>query len=71
MKKGIIVEIRPIFLKTFGYFNIHSGCEIVINLRKINSKPIKGSISITKRDVKTNILPVMDTKAYNGNELSE
>lgn len=71
MEKGIIVEKRPIFRKIFGYFRIHLGREIVMNLHKINSRTIKGSVNIIKKDAKTNVLPVIAIKPYNGNELSE
>ncbi|MCR4881829.1 MAG: hypothetical protein K6A44_07760 [bacterium] len=71
MEKGIIVERRPIFRKILGYFLSHSGSGIVMNLRKTNSKPIKGSINIIRKDVKTNIPPIIEAKAYSGNELSE
>ena len=71
MKNGIIVENRPILRKIFGYFCIHSGRGIVMNLHKINSKIIKGSINIIRKDVKTNVLPVIEIKPYSGNKLSE
>ncbi len=64
-------EKRPIFRKVFGYFCINSGSGIVMNLRKINSKTINGSINIIRKDEKTNILPVIVTNAYKGKILSE
>lgn len=71
MKNGIIVENRPIFRKIFGYFCIHFGSGTVMNLYKINSKIIKGIISIIRKDVKTNILPVIVIKPYSEKVLSE
>ena len=71
IKKGIIAEKIPIFLKSLGYFCIHFGDGIVTNLYKINSRIIIGSISIIRKDVKTNVLPVIVIKLYSGKVLSE